>query len=102
MSLESTAKVPQALYFWGRLFFRSGSVEGLSEPVMEFPAVLGVFLIAGLTAISRQFGVEKFSHLWPISTNRERERAFLEEFISSKLVGKYSQGIYSDLKMRHK
>ena len=26
-------------------FFRSGSGEGLSEPVMEFPAVLGVFLI---------------------------------------------------------
>ena len=26
-------------------FFRSGSREGLSEPVMEFPAVLGVFLI---------------------------------------------------------
>ena len=25
-------------------FFRSGSGEGLSEPVMEFPAVLGVFL----------------------------------------------------------
>ena len=24
-------------------FFRSGSGEGLSEPVMEFPAVLGVF-----------------------------------------------------------
>ena len=28
-------------------FFRSGSGEGLSEPVMEFPAVLGVFLIVG-------------------------------------------------------
>ena len=27
------------------LFFRSGSGEGLSESVMEFPAVLGVFLI---------------------------------------------------------
>ena len=26
------------------LFFRSGSGEGLSEPVMEFPAVLGVSL----------------------------------------------------------
>ena len=26
-------------------FFRSGSGEGLSEPVMEFPAVLGVSLI---------------------------------------------------------
>ena len=26
-------------------FFRSGSGEGLSEPVMEFPAVLGVFLM---------------------------------------------------------
>ena len=25
-------------------FFRSGSGEGLSEPVMEFPAVLGAFL----------------------------------------------------------
>ena len=28
-------------------FFRSGSGEGLSEPVMEFPAVQGVFLIHG-------------------------------------------------------
>ena len=28
-------------------FFRSGSGEGLSESVMEFPAVLGVFLIGG-------------------------------------------------------
>ena len=28
----------------GASFFRSGSGEGLSEPVMEFPAVLGVFL----------------------------------------------------------
>ena len=30
-------------------FFRSGSGEGLSEPVMEFPAALGVFLIPGHT-----------------------------------------------------
>ena len=30
---------------WGRAsFFGSGSGEGLSEPVMEFPAVLGAFL----------------------------------------------------------
>ena len=29
----------------GASFFRSGSGEGLPEPVMEFPAVLGVFLI---------------------------------------------------------
>ena len=29
----------------GASFFRSGSREGLPEPVMEFPAVLGVFLI---------------------------------------------------------
>ena len=29
----------------GASFFRSGSGEGLSEPVMEFPAVLGVYLI---------------------------------------------------------
>ena len=29
----------------GASFFRSGSGEGLSEPVMEFPAVLGAFLI---------------------------------------------------------
>ena len=28
-------------------FFRSGSGEGLSEPVMEFAAVLGVFQING-------------------------------------------------------
>ena len=28
-------------------FFRSGSGEGLPEPVMEFPAVLGVFLRSG-------------------------------------------------------
>ena len=31
----------------GASFFRSGSGEGLSEPVVEFPAVLGVFLIDG-------------------------------------------------------
>ena len=31
----------------GASFFRSGSGEGLSEPVMEFPAVLGVSLIYG-------------------------------------------------------
>ena len=30
-------------------FFRSGSGEGLSEPVMEFPAVLGVFQTSGAT-----------------------------------------------------
>ena len=30
----------------GASFFRSGSGEGLPEPVMEFPAVLGVFLIS--------------------------------------------------------
>ena len=29
---------------WDASFFRSGSGEGLSEPVMEFPAVLGAFL----------------------------------------------------------
>ena len=27
--------------------FRSGSGEGLSDPVMEFPAALGVFMIFG-------------------------------------------------------
>ena len=27
-------------------FFRSGSGEGLPEPAMEFPAILGVFLIS--------------------------------------------------------
>ena len=31
----------------GASFFRNGSGEGLPEPVMEFPAVLGVFLIGG-------------------------------------------------------
>ena len=31
----------------GASFFRSGSGEGLPEPVMEFPAVLGVFLSPG-------------------------------------------------------
>ena len=30
----------------GASFFRSGSGEGLPEPVMEVPAVLGVFLIS--------------------------------------------------------
>ena len=34
----------------GASFFRSGSGEGLPEPVMEFPAVLGVFLMEGMTA----------------------------------------------------
>ena len=33
-------------------FFRSGSGEGLSEPVMEFPAVLGVFLKDGQLGFS--------------------------------------------------
>ena len=32
-------------YGWGRLFFRSGSGEGLSELVMECPSVLRAFLI---------------------------------------------------------
>ena len=63
--LESTAGIPQALSFkafeasrpfpefsppqygWGRLIFRSGSGEGLSELVMEFPTVLRVFLKNG-------------------------------------------------------
>ena len=31
----------------GASFFRSGSGEGLSEPVMEFPAILGAFLTPG-------------------------------------------------------
>ena len=41
-------------------FFRSGSGEGLSEPVMEFPAVLGVFLTTTASqsaAICARFGV---------------------------------------------
>ena len=33
----------------GASFFKSGSGEGLSEPVMEFPAVLGVLLIKEAT-----------------------------------------------------
>ena len=39
-------------------FFRSGSGEGLSEPVMEFPALLGVFLISktGTNWNSIEFG----------------------------------------------
>ena len=37
-------------------FFRIGSGEGLSEPVMEFPAVLGVSLMSGhLPEMSREF-----------------------------------------------
>ena len=63
ISLESKAGIPQTLQFKAfeasrafpefslspstagdASFFRSGSGEGLSEPVMEFPAVLGVFL----------------------------------------------------------
>ena len=31
----------------GTFFFRSGSGEGLSEPVIEFPAVLGYFCFLG-------------------------------------------------------
>ena len=38
----------------GASFFRSGSGEGLSEPVMEFPAVLGVFLNSGPILGDRQ------------------------------------------------
>ena len=34
------------------LFFRSGSGEGLSELVMEFPAVLGAFLIKRIRHLS--------------------------------------------------
>ena len=34
-------------------FFRSGSREGLSEPVMEFPAVLGVYLTGDTLPDSR-------------------------------------------------
>ena len=37
------------------LFFRSGSGEGLSEPVMEFPAVLGVFLTSNSQHCRRDF-----------------------------------------------
>ena len=36
----------------GASFFRSGSGEGLPEPVMEFPAVLGVFLIWAVPEIN--------------------------------------------------
>ena len=38
-------------------FFRIGSGEGLSEPVMEFPAVLGVFLISSTLKITM---IQKF------------------------------------------
>ena len=34
-------------YGWGRFFFQKWFGEGLSESVMEFPAVLGVFLMNG-------------------------------------------------------
>ena len=54
-------------------FFRIGSGEGLSELVMEFPAVLGVFLIKGslpslpghepLCCLSRPFSALCFSFL---------------------------------------
>ena len=37
----------------GASFFRSGSGEGLPEPVMEFPAVLGVFLMFANPAKAR-------------------------------------------------
>ena len=37
-------------------FFRIGSGEGLSELVMEFPAVLGVFLIFSLLNIRGRLG----------------------------------------------
>ena len=38
---------PPPQYGWGRLFSGIGSGEGLSELVMDFPAVLGVFLKLG-------------------------------------------------------
>ena len=38
-------------------FFRSGSGEGLSEPVMEFPAVLGAFLICKGPAVPLSINV---------------------------------------------
>ena len=38
-------------YGWDASFFRSGSGEGLSEPVMEFSAMLGAFLILSLQTL---------------------------------------------------
>ena len=42
--LQSISRILSLQYGWERFFFRSGSGEGLSESVMEFPAVLGVSL----------------------------------------------------------
>ena len=42
-------------------FFRSGSGEGLSELVMEFPAVLGVFLISTKDRKSTEKSTAKFT-----------------------------------------
>ena len=50
-------------------FFRSGSGEGLSEPVIQFPAVLGVYLnfklnriLAGLYRIWLKLATGKYGH----------------------------------------
>ena len=46
----------------GASFFRSGSGEGLPEPaVMEFPAVLGVFLTKGAEILRRRRGEKRSS-----------------------------------------
>ena len=48
-------------------FFRIGSGEGLSELVMEFPAVLGVFLI-NLNSIPNQMSRYPEGHI-PVTRN---------------------------------
>ena len=55
----------------GASFFRSGSGEGLPELVMEFPAVLGVFLnVSLLSTIAIRLNLMR-SHVHFTSTNSE-------------------------------
>ena len=58
---------------------RSGSGEGLSELVMEFPAVLGVFLSFGTSLDGRQVQDRKSKQLWLFSeAHLDARKLFLD------------------------
>ena len=63
-------------------FFGSGSGEGLSEPVMEFPAVLGVFPIFG----NRQ------TQLSQTQFDKITTRETIYEYIHGNSLLKYTEG----------
>ena len=53
-------------------FFRSGSREGLSEPVMEFPAVLGAFLIMVVNTQKNSFVCAPLHLQWLASSTNSK------------------------------